>query len=140
MPISADLHHRSLLTKLLKYEKVVNIKNSITVMPNMLPVMIELAKHGKVGIFNFTSPGAVSHNEILSMYREHIDPTFKWTNFSLEEQNKVILAKRSNNELDSTKLIKACKDVGVKLLPVHDALNDLFKTMKENEVSPLKKK
>ena len=139
MPISEDLHHRSLLTKLIKYEKVVNIKNSITVLPNMLPVMIELAKHGKVGIFNFTSPGAVSHNELLSMFKESIDADFTWTNFTLEEQNKVILAKRSNNELDSTKLIAACKEVGAELLPVHEALKELFQTMKKNGVVPLKR-
>uniref|UniRef100_A0A6N2NFC2 Uncharacterized protein n=1 Tax=Salix viminalis TaxID=40686 RepID=A0A6N2NFC2_SALVM len=38
------------------------------------------------------------------MYRDYIDPEFKWMNFDLEEQAKVIVAPRSNNELDATKL------------------------------------
>ncbi|GJS78525.1 phospholipase D beta 1-like protein [Tanacetum coccineum] len=34
----------------------------------------------------------------------NIDPSFTWKNFNLEEQAKVIIAPRSNNELDATKL------------------------------------
>lgn len=63
-----------------------------------------MAKRNLTGIYNFTNPGCVSHNEILEMYREYIDPSFTWKNFNLEEQAKVIIAPRSNNELDATKL------------------------------------
>lgn len=47
------------------------------------------AKRKLTGIMNFTNPGVVSHNEILEMYKEYIDPEFSWSNFSLEEQAKV---------------------------------------------------
>lgn len=50
---------------------------------------------------NYTNPGAVSHNEILQMYKDFIDPDFTWSNFSVEEQAKVIVAARSNNLLDT---------------------------------------
>ncbi|TKY66365.1 Bifunctional dTDP-4-dehydrorhamnose 3,5-epimerase/dTDP-4-dehydrorhamnose reductase [Spatholobus suberectus] len=40
------------------------------------------------------------------MYRDYIDPNFKWVNFTLEEQAKVIVAPRSNNEMDASKLKK----------------------------------
>jgi len=53
---------------------------------------------------NYTNPGAVSHNEILEMYKEYIDPEFTWSNFSVEEQAKVIVAARSNNLLDTTRV------------------------------------
>eukprot|EP01018_Ginkgo_biloba_P035162 Gb_22981 [translate_table: standard] len=36
--------------------------------------------------------GVVSHNEILEMYRDYIDPNFKWVSFNLEEQAKVIVS------------------------------------------------
>lgn len=49
-------------------------------------------------------PGVVSHNEILEMYKNYIDPNFTWVNFTLEEQAKVIVAPRSNNEMDASKL------------------------------------
>ncbi|MCO5615073.1 hypothetical protein L7F22_069361 [Adiantum nelumboides] len=105
MPISSEISNpRNFITKITKYQKVVNIPNSMTVLDEMIPIAIEMAKRNLTGIWNFTNPGVVSHNEILEMYRMYEDPTFKWVNFSLEEQAKVIVAPRSNNELDASKL------------------------------------
>ncbi|KAI3889740.1 hypothetical protein MKX03_007762 [Papaver bracteatum] len=105
MPISSDLGNpRNFITKISRYNKVVNIPNSMTVLDELLPISIEMAKRNCRGIWNFTNPGVVSHNEILEMYRDYIDTGFKWENFNLEEQAKVIVAPRSNNELDATKL------------------------------------
>ncbi|CAH8321970.1 unnamed protein product [Eruca vesicaria subsp. sativa] len=105
MPISSDLSNpRNFITKITRYEKVVDIPNSMTILDELLPISLEMAKRNLTGIWNFTNPGVVSHNEILEMYREFIDPSFTWKNFTLEEQAKVIVAPRSNNELDATKL------------------------------------
>lgn len=41
------------------------------------------------GIVNFTNPGAISHNEILELYKEYIDDEFSYENFSISEQAKV---------------------------------------------------
>ncbi|XP_075481606.1 trifunctional UDP-glucose 4,6-dehydratase/UDP-4-keto-6-deoxy-D-glucose 3,5-epimerase/UDP-4-keto-L-rhamnose-reductase RHM1-like [Primulina tabacum] len=107
MPISADLNNsRNFITKISRYDKVVNIPNSMTILDELLPISIEMAKRNLRGIWNFTNPGVVSHNEILEMYKKYIDPEFKWTNFTLEEQAKVIVAPRSNNEMDASKLKK----------------------------------
>ena len=129
MPISDDLHPRSLVTKLTKYEKVVNIPNSMTVLVDMLPVAVRLSRAGVVGIYNFTNPGAISHNEVLSMYRDFVDPSFTWENFTLDEHDKVVVAKRSNNELDCSKLKSICRDVGIQLLPIREALEQAFSQM-----------
>ena len=53
---------------------------------------------------NYTNPGAVSHNEVLQMYKDYIDPEFSWSNFTVEEQAKVIVAPRSNNLLDTKRV------------------------------------
>ncbi|KAF7140707.1 hypothetical protein RHSIM_Rhsim06G0212400 [Rhododendron simsii] len=107
MPISSDLNNpRNFITKISRYNKVVNIPNSMTILDELLPISVEMAKRNLRGIWNFTNPGVVSHNEILEMYKEYIDPGFKWANFTLEEQAKVIVAPRSNNEMDASKLKK----------------------------------
>jgi len=68
----------------------------------------------------------------LQMYRDYIDPTFKWTNFSLEEQAKVIVAPRSNNELDATKL----KTEFPHLLSIKDSLlKYVFEPNMKNKLS-----
>ncbi|CAL8996643.1 unnamed protein product [Prunus brigantina] len=119
MPISSDLSNpRNFITKIARYDKVVNIPNSMTVLDELLPISIDMARRDCRGIWNFTNPGVISHNEILEMYRDYIDPTFKWQNFGLEEQAKVIVAPRSNNELDASKL----KTEFPELLSVKDSI------------------
>lgn len=119
MPISSDLQNpRNFITKIARYDKVVNIPNSMTVLDELLPISIEMAKRNLKGIWNFTNPGVISHNEILEMYRDYINPKFKWTNFTLDEQAKVIVAPRSNNEMDASKL----KDEFPELLSIKESL------------------
>ncbi|GAX76745.1 hypothetical protein CEUSTIGMA_g4192.t1 [Chlamydomonas eustigma] len=105
MPIVESLvYPRNFITKIIKYDRVVDIPNSMTVLPELLPYSIEMAKRRLTGIMNFTNPGVVSHNEILQMYKDYIDPEFEWKNFTLEEQAKVIVAPRSNNLLDTKRI------------------------------------
>ena len=44
--------------------QVVDIPNSMTVLDEMLPLAIELARRGRTGVFNFTNPGVISHNQV----------------------------------------------------------------------------
>lgn len=119
MPIVADMTYpRNFITKILTYRKVVNIPNSMTVLPELLPMAVEMAKRGLTGIMNYTNPGAISHNEILQMYKDYIDPEYTWENFNLEEQAKVIVAPRSNNLLDTTRLESEFPEI----LPIHQSL------------------
>merc|ERR1712070_1169415 len=69
MPISDDLLARNFVTKITRYEKVVNIPNSMTVLTELLPASLALSERRIPGIFNFTNPGAISHNEVLELTR-----------------------------------------------------------------------
>jgi len=89
------LSPRNFITKIVKYEKVVNVPNSMTVLTDLLPISIVMADKKLTGIYNFCNPGAISHNEILALYKKYIDPSYTWTNFTLEEQDKILKAKRS---------------------------------------------
>ncbi|EFN59883.1 hypothetical protein CHLNCDRAFT_132889 [Chlorella variabilis] len=105
MPIVADMTYpRNFITKIIKYDKVIDIPNSMTVLPELLPLSIEMARRKLTGIMNFTNPGAISHNEILALYKEYVDEEFTWSNFTVEEQAKVIVAPRSNNLLDTDRI------------------------------------
>ena len=104
MPITNINNPRNFITKITKYEKICSIKNSMTVLPEMLPIMLDLMKKQQKGTINLTNPGLISHNEILELYKEIIDPNFEWKNFTIEEQSKILDSDRSNNYLDTTKL------------------------------------
>ena len=105
MPIVGDLlYPRNFITKIIKYEKIIDIPNSMTVLPELLPLSIQMAKRKLTGVMNFTNPGAISHNEIMQLYKDYIDPDFAWKNFTVEEQAKVIVAPRSNNLLETDRI------------------------------------
>lgn len=131
MPVSDDLIHRNFVTKIVKYERVINIPNSMTILHEMLPASLAMAKAGLTGVYNFTNPGVISHNEVLDLYTKYIDPTYHYKNFTVEEQAKVIKADRSNNELDTTKLLRDMPE-GIKITPIKEAFEQCFIRMKAN--------
>ena len=99
-------------------------------------VGIDLAgvEHRETGVYNFTNPGAIGHNEVLGLYREIVDPGFRWENFTLEEQGKVTVAERSNCELDPGKLMRVVEryqgeGVEVKVPEIREAYRGCFERM-----------
>lgn len=104
MPIVNYDHDRNFITKITKYEYVCSIANSMTVLHDMFPIIADMIKKNIVGTFNMCNKGAITHNEILELYKKYVDNNFTWKNFSIEEQNKVLLSKRSNVELSTEKL------------------------------------
>lgn len=104
MPITAEQHPRNFITKIVNYEKVCSIPNSMTVLPDMFPIILDMMKNKTTGTINLTNPGLISHNEILQMYKDIVDPNFTWKNFTLEEQDQILKSKRSNNQLSTDKL------------------------------------
>ena len=104
MPITGEMNSRNFITKITNYEKICSIKNSMTVLPELLPFVIDMMKKRLTCTLNLTNPGLISHNEILDMFKEIVDPNFEYKNFNIEEQSKILAADRSNNYLDTTLL------------------------------------
>lgn len=120
MPIDSYLSPRNIITKLIKYEKVINIPNSMSVLDDLLPLVPKMLH--LTGIYNFVNPGVISHNQILDLYTQYINPKFKYTNFTIEEQSKVIIAPRSNTALNTSKLTSLF-DVP----NIHDSVTEVMK-------------
>jgi dTDP-glucose 4,6-dehydratase len=104
MPIIGEDNPRNFITKITHYEKICSIPNSMSVLSELLPFIINFMRQCIKGTINLTNPGTISHDEILEMYKEYVDPNFTWQNFSIEEQNKILASERSNNLLDTTRL------------------------------------
>ena len=76
----------------------------MTVLDDLLPVMLDMAVKKKVGTINLTNPGTITHNQILDLYRELVDPSFTYKNCLMSQLRETLKAGRSNNQLDTTKL------------------------------------
>lgn len=104
MPIVNFEHNRNFLSKIFKYSKICSMPNSMTVLEDMFPVIMDMIQNKTTGTFNLVNKGLITHNEILEMYKVHIDKGFTWENFNVEEQNAILLSKRSNTQLSTDKL------------------------------------
>lgn len=125
MPIVGAVHPRNFITKITGYAKVCSVPNSMTVLPTLLPALVRLIVAGETGTLNLTNPGVISHNEILEMYKEVVDPAFTWVNFTVEEQNVILASRRSNNLLDTSRLQQLCPEVP----PIHVAVREALEAM-----------
>lgn len=119
MPITGSKNPRNFITKIVTYEKICSVPNSMTVLPELLQYVVKMMHKNITGTINLTNPGLVSHNEILEMYKEIVDSSFTWNNFTIEEQRQILAADRSNNYLNTTKLEE--------LFPEMDNIKDAVK-------------
>ena len=129
MPVSKLVSGRNLIDKLLAYPNICSIPNSMTVLDELLPVLIEMALNKQVGTVNLTNPGLITHNEILEMYKEIVDPEFTWTNFTIDEQNQILASKRSNNCLDTTKLTNISLNLKNSVSPIKESVRNVLQRM-----------
>ena len=128
MPITDEIHPRNFITKITTYKKICSIHNSMSVLPELLPIMIDMCEKGTTGTINLTNPGLISHNEILEMYKEIVDTDFTWENFDIEEQRKILESERSNNFLETSKLESLYNVKNIK-----DAVRDVLYSMRDKE-------
>lgn len=107
MPFGDDLHERSFITKILKYDNLVNYKNSKTYLPdlcNFIEYIVDNSINAnKIGLINFVNPEAkdteflVERMKVFNSYQNK-----NWKFVDIKDIN--IIAPRSNCVLSIDKL------------------------------------
>ncbi len=110
MPLSVELN-RGFVGKIARYTKLINVPNSLCVLDDLLPIAVDMTLKEVKGNFNFVNPGALSHNQVMDLYIKYIDPNHTYENFTLEEQDKILKARRANAELSAEKLLRLYPDI-----------------------------
>ncbi len=104
MPITAYPNPKNFITKIVGYEKVISVENSVTIIEDLFRVIRVAIEKNLSGVYNVTNPYPITHKEILDMYKEIVDPSFTYNIMSLEELKKYAKAPRSNCVLNTDKL------------------------------------
>lgn len=134
MPVSKLVSGRNLIDKLVAYQNICSIPNSMTVLDDMWPIIDKMIEVQEKGVYNLTNPGTAEHNWILQLYREKFNPNHTWNLISYEEQMKYIKSERSNNEMDTSHLEKFCEKYGLELLPIQASIQRVMERRYFEEV------
>ena len=106
MPFSADLHERSYITKILKYDNLVNYKNSKTYIPDLCEFIEHIIEKNistsSIGIINFVNPEALDAKDVTDMMKAYNLENKNWKFVDIKDIN--IIAPRSNCVLSIDKL------------------------------------
>lgn len=128
IPITSKSNPKNLIDKLVKYDKIINIKNSCTVIEDFIPAAIELIKRGEKGIFNMTNIGAMDHESIMGMYKEIVDPDFELNIMPQDEQDSLCM-RRSNCILNTDKR----EGIGVHMPPLNESIERVLKVYRDTK-------
>lgn len=131
MPIDDHPFPGNLIDKLVVYKQVVDVENSVTIVPDMIKAFRGLLEKKASGIFHCTNPGSITHREILELYKEYVDPDHKneWITEGELVSCGLAAKKRSNNIMQSTNLEK----YGIAMRPIKEALEDTMKKYAESK-------
>jgi len=121
IPFDARDNPRNYLTKLMRYERLLEATNSISQLHEFAAATFACwEKRVPFGIYNITNPGQVTTREVVDLIRRSGVCPKEFRFFASEEEFMRIAAKtpRSNCVLDSSKLARA----GIQLTEVREAV------------------
>ena len=104
LPLASVPAPRNLLTKLLGFDEVVSVPNSITVLDDFWVPAFELIQHRATGVYNMVNPGVERHDELLALWRERVDAEHAFRVVPQEDLAGRLTAARSNCILSTAKL------------------------------------
>jgi nucleoside-diphosphate-sugar epimerase len=84
LPLDNKPHPRNILTKLIKYKKVIDEPNSITYIPDFINSIEYLLRHNKSGVFNVVNDGTLRYPQLLDVYKR-FKPEFEYEVIKIED-------------------------------------------------------
>lgn len=137
MPISREDHPRNFLTKIISYPRIYSTLNSMTVLEDFFPILLDMIRKRQSGTFNFVNPQPVNHAQILELYHQYINPHHSYTLVGESEHNAVLVkAHRSKNVLSVKKLLELYPDIPPTLVSIVNIFRDINSTFGKHHGDP----
>lgn len=117
---------RNFLSKLMRYERLLEAANSISHLNEFVDASFAcFEKQVPFGTYNVTNPGEITTREVAGLIEKHgLAPhPFSFFDNEAEFMRKAAKTPRSNCTMDSSKLAS----VGIHLTPVREAIEDALK-------------
>ncbi len=118
MPFEGKHSPRNLISKILKYDRVLDCPNSLTYIPDFLRALDFLLQKKAVGIYNIVNRGGYSPYQLMQEYTRLVDPKHHCERVILDQFTGITKAARSNCILSTAKIEKE----GFQMLSAEDAV------------------
>ena len=118
IPLINEKHPKNLLDKLLKYNKVIDIPNSITYIPDFVRAIKHLISLDAKGVYNVVNKGGLRYPDLMQAYQKYI-PSHKFQVIALKKLGLV----RTDLILSISKLEKS----GFKVRNINSILDECVK-------------
>jgi dTDP-4-dehydrorhamnose reductase len=119
IPLDNVPHPRNILTKLLRFEKVIDVPNSVTYIPDLIRAFKYLIKKDARGIYNVVNSGGLRYPDLLDVYKKYV-PDF---GYKVIDYRKLGTA-RTNLVMSARKLQR----FGFKIRPISEVLEECVRT------------
>lgn len=129
IPFSEVDSPRNYLTKLMRYDRLLEAENSLSQLDEFVRATWECwEKRVPFGIYNVTNPGVVTTHEVVDLIRRSgvCRKDFQFFSDEADFMQKAAKTPRSNCVLDSSKLLAS----GIVMSEVHDAIAKALKNWK----------
>lgn len=122
VPLDDRPYPGNILDKLTSFKRVIDVKNSLSVLPDMIETFHQLLEKQGEGIFHVTNPGEIAYRTIIDWYKELVDPNHcnEWINEQELVQSGLAQILRSTNVLQSSRL----EDIGITMRPIEVAARE----------------
>ena len=115
IPLDNQPSKKNILTKLIKYKKVIDLPNSITYVPDFIKALRHLIRVDAQGIYNVVNKGALRYPELLDTYKKYV-PGFEYKVINYKDLNLV----RTNLILSTKKL----QNSGFKVRNINEVIEE----------------
>jgi hypothetical protein len=73
------------------FKEVLGVENSITYLPDLLPILLSLILRKTVGTLNLTSPGSISYNRMLEIFQEESGQKLNYSIVNVQVTHNLII-------------------------------------------------
>jgi 3,5-epimerase/4-reductase len=115
VPLDNRPNPRNILTKLIKYKKVIDLPNSITYIPDFILALKHLLNIKAKGIYNVVNKGGLRYPRLMKIYKKYV-PDFEYKVIDFKE-----LRLNRTNLIMSTKKLEQS---GFRVRKIDDVLDE----------------
>ncbi|TKR94406.1 hypothetical protein L596_008691 [Steinernema carpocapsae] len=121
LPVNYENSPRNLVAKLISFNKLIDIPNSVTILPHCLPILLKMSLDRFTGTFNLVNPGPIRFPQLMEAYKVTTGKALEYEILKAEDHPEMV-STRSHCILDTAKLEEFFPEIPSAMEGIKEAL------------------